>query len=244
MTLVRSTTRYAARRPARKSYKARSPYARTSRYSGAVVVPRSIATGGGFPEKMITTLRYVETLTLTTTTGTTPGLKVFRLNSAYDPNYTDAGHQPLYFDQLAAIYSCYQVLGSKINAKFAVQSMTDSGTPNGPWLCGISANNDGTFPSDANTLCEQNKTVYKRMSHAEGGPAAAELNLTYVPKRDLGLSGMDDAVGAAINTNPNQTYWGQVWVSNANPASTAYISVTVTVDMKCCFIRQSNIASS
>lgn len=244
MAIYRSASRYGARRPVRKAYKPRARPSRASRYSGVVTVPRTISTGGGFPEKMITTLRYVETLTLTTTTGTTPGLKIFRLNSAYDPNYSDAGHQPLYYDQLAAIYSRYQVLGSKINAKFAVQSMTDAGAPNGPWLCGISANNDGTFSSDANTLCEQNKTVFKRMTHAEGGPAAAELTLTYVPKRDLGLDGMDDAVGAAINTNPNQTYWGQVWVSNANPVSTAYVSVTVTVDLKCCFIRQSNIAGS
>jgi len=244
MAIYPRTSRYAASRPARKSYKARTPYARTSRYSGAVTVPRTISSGGGFPEKMITTLRYVETLTLSTTTGTTPGFKIFRLNSAYDPNYTDTGHQPLYYDQLAAIYGRYQVLGSKINAKFAVQSMTDAGTPNGPWLCGIAANNDGTFPTDVNTLCEQNKTVYKRMTHAEGGPAAAEVSLSYVPKRDLGLDGMDDAVGAAINTNPNQTYWAEVFVSNSNPASAAYISVTITVDLKCCFIRQANIAGS
>jgi len=243
MALYPRTSRYAARRPARKSYKARTPYARNARSSGVVTVPRTLSTGGGFPEKMITTLRYVETLTLTT--GSTVASKIFRLNSCFDPNYSDTGHQPLYYDQLQAIYGRYQVLGAKMTVQFtALTDATGSGaTTEGPWLCGISANNDGTFPTDTNTLCEQNKTVYQLLQRDDAN-SSVEKMITYVPKRDLGLDGMDDAQGAAVTTNPNQTYWAQAWAFNTNYANGAQVKMLVTIDQRVCFIRQSNIAGS
>lgn len=43
---------------------------------------------------------------------------LFRLNSLYDPEQTDAGHQPYMYDQLTAIYSRYQVYGAKYNLTF------------------------------------------------------------------------------------------------------------------------------
>lgn len=245
MAVYRSASRYGARRPARKAYKSRARPSRASRFSGAVFVPRTLSTGGGFPEKITTTLRYVETFTYAPGANTTPVVKIFRMNSAYDPNYSDAGHQPLYFDQLAAIYGRYQVLSSKLNAKFSAMPTTDTaGVQTGPWLCGVSANNDGTFPSDSNTLCEQSKSVYTLLAPSSGGPACKELNITYVPKRDLGLDAMDDVQGAAISTNPGQTYWSQVWVQNRNAVVGSYVTVTVTMDLKCCFIRLANIAGS
>lgn len=42
------------------------------------------------------------------------GQYTFRGNSCYDPDYTSAGHQPLYFDQYAAIYTKYLVMASSI----------------------------------------------------------------------------------------------------------------------------------
>lgn len=53
-------------------------------------------------------LRYVEGIGLDTAS-TGYAEKVFRMNSIYDPNFTDAGHQPLFYDQWATIYDRYRV---------------------------------------------------------------------------------------------------------------------------------------
>lgn len=67
-----------------------------------------------FPKQLMNTLSYTELVSVTVTAGT-PGLSyAWVANGLYDPNRTGIGHQPLYFDQLAAIYNHYTVLRSRI----------------------------------------------------------------------------------------------------------------------------------
>lgn len=57
---------------------------------------------------------------------TAPYPYVFRLNSLYDPNETGTGHQPRGYDELAAIYNSYTVLGAKWKVEaVAAQSSDD-----------------------------------------------------------------------------------------------------------------------
>jgi len=64
----------------------------------------------GFPDRLRTNLRYSTVIPV-------PAVAhyeyVFKANSLFDPDLTGVGHQPTYFDQLAAIYSQYCVLGCK-----------------------------------------------------------------------------------------------------------------------------------
>jgi hypothetical protein len=46
---------------------------------------------------------------LTGTVGVAGAEQVFRLSSLYDPDFTNAGHQPYGFDQMAALYRKYLV---------------------------------------------------------------------------------------------------------------------------------------
>lgn len=50
--------------------------------------------------------------------GTYATEQVMRLNSLYDPDFTGAGHQPRYFDQMAAMYRKYIVYGALIELTF------------------------------------------------------------------------------------------------------------------------------
>jgi hypothetical protein len=68
---------------------------------------------GGFPGLVRTTLRYVEQQTLTSTSGVTAFYR-YTGNDAYDPNYTGGGNQPANYDDFAAHYNRYRVLGSTI----------------------------------------------------------------------------------------------------------------------------------
>jgi len=61
-----------------------------------------------FPDRALTKLKYVERISMD------PGALVrhrhlFNASGLYDPNYTGTGHQPMGFDQYAAIYNHYHV---------------------------------------------------------------------------------------------------------------------------------------
>lgn len=64
-----------------------------------------------FPSQLFNTLKYTEAANLTLT----GGFKYvqYSANGMYNPNITGSGHQPMYFDQLMAIYDHYTVLRSR-----------------------------------------------------------------------------------------------------------------------------------
>lgn len=68
----------------------------------------------GFPNSIITKLRYGSLIQLNSTTITPLARHLFRCNSCFDPDFTGVGHQPLYYDSYTAIYDQYVVIGAKI----------------------------------------------------------------------------------------------------------------------------------
>jgi hypothetical protein len=79
-------------------------------------VPRSV----GVPDKQQTVLRYADVIHLSGTAAQ----YTFRANSLFDPDYTSAGHQPLYFDQFTASYQRYRVYSCKIKLHSVNNSQT------------------------------------------------------------------------------------------------------------------------
>ena len=65
-----------------------------------------------FPQQLFNTLTYFDMVSFSVTTGA--GTYGFRANGMFDPDYTSTGHQPLYFDQLSAVYNHWTVLRSRI----------------------------------------------------------------------------------------------------------------------------------
>lgn len=72
--------------------------------------------GLAIPDKMTITHKYCELVNITTAAGGM-GRYQFSANGMYDPNTTGTGHQPMYFDQLSALYNHYVVIGSKIKVR-------------------------------------------------------------------------------------------------------------------------------
>jgi len=64
-----------------------------------------------FPKRFFNTLQYTEAISVTLSGGI--GQYLFSANGLYDPNTSGAGTQPLYFDQLTAIYDHYCVVKAK-----------------------------------------------------------------------------------------------------------------------------------
>lgn len=68
----------------------------------------------GFPDTYRCKLKYIDTYDIATDSTTKLEQYNWRLNSAYDPDFTGIGHQPTYFDELSQIYHKYRVLGAHV----------------------------------------------------------------------------------------------------------------------------------
>jgi len=96
------------------------------------------------PKQLFNTVRYVDWFTFNFTSGL--GTYVFSANSLFDPNTTGTGHQPLVFDQLAALYNHYTVLKSRLKATFNTII---------PFILTIKLDDDATPSSNAPVALEQ-----------------------------------------------------------------------------------------
>lgn len=69
------------------------------------------------PKILFNTLKYCEAVTISTNLSGL-GSYLFTCNGLYDPNTSGTGHQPLYYDQLIALYDHWTVYKSKITIKW------------------------------------------------------------------------------------------------------------------------------
>jgi len=96
---------------------------RGTRTKSAWPKPTMISFGSqiGFPDSLTNVrLKYSDRYPFSLSAA--PAAQVFRANSAFDPDLTGVGHQPDFFDQLAAIYQQYCVTGCL--AKLAVSNLS------------------------------------------------------------------------------------------------------------------------
>lgn len=183
----------------------------------------------GFPDSLRTTLKYHQDIGISSASGAVAG-NTFRANSLYDPDETGTGHQPMYFDQLAAVYGRYQVVASTIRVCFTPVTET-AGTSD--WLFGIVGQSTNGLSSNPNTLCEAGHSCYKVVNGRVGGPNQCTLYLKYTPEACLGVTHKDTDVGALVSTNPDQSYKLIPWGADMSASGTtnAVASVDITFDV-------------
>lgn len=176
----------------------------------------------GFPTKIITILRYVDILPQTSTAGGI-ATTVYRLNGLFDPDVTNVGHQPMYFDNYAQIYQSYRVLGSRLTTKISGASLA---TTQGPWAFGINGSvQSGALSTSTRNRMEQNDGVSTLYNGQQG---VDTLSFAYSPEIKLGRPAGDDTVGAFVSANPSQSYYAHVWFADLNgTTSNAIMSTTI-----------------
>lgn len=230
MAVTRTSSRRFARRPLRRAYKVRamvrSPATRFS--TRGISVPRNVF---GFPREIVTALRYVDTHTIQSSAGSAGG-QVFRLNSVYDPDFTGAGHQPLYYDQFTAVYNKYVVIGATIKVDFSPLSDDTEITTTGPYTVGLTMNNSNNWATNGATLSEQSGSL-TTMVGRDKGTSVRSLTLRFDTKRDMGVSIDDDDVQSVNSSNPNKTQFVYVWCADQNLTSgSVKINSTITYRVK------------
>lgn len=122
----------------------------------------SVPIGLGFPKRMVITHKYCEQLRLDTGAMGTLAVYSWNCNSLYDPNSSGVGHQPLYFDQVAALYDHYVVIGSR--ATFRVAKV--DGTTSAPTTVGVYINDDSSAITPLTTVMEQSQGTHRILTTA------------------------------------------------------------------------------
>jgi len=144
-----------------KTYRKRTTRRKTAKktYRRKRTAPqRQIVTmGNGFPRMLKITHKYHDNYNLVATSGITDSHK-FRCNGMYDPDYTGTGHQPIFFDQMTAIYNHYTVIASKITVTYTPSTATTQ-----PSYVGLYVDDDATTltGADVDALIEQNPSKVK-----------------------------------------------------------------------------------
>lgn len=179
----------------------------------------------GFPNSIITTLRYCDFYGLTSTTGGSTA-QVFRANGIFDPDYTGAGHQPMYRDNWANIYDYYTVLGSKITVTYHSRSSTQG------FIIGCIGTDSPSITSTVTSWMENNNAVSGLLGNVNCQPVT--LSMTYSPEENLGSNAKDDgssmtAVGADPSSGEGQFYFA-ITAATEDGATTASLTAKVQIE--------------
>lgn len=213
---------YARRRNTRGATAARQKKARRSTYSKRRLRRKFRRYGflgtlrGRNPftqDRMSTVLKYNTVIGLNPPIagGTTMGTNVWRfnINSMWDPDYTGLGHQPMYFDNYAALYQKYQVKYAKITATVINHyvNTTDGGTNNVNHTYKLFLYKDAEQTTDMPSNVEQlielggNNIKWRFASPSLTG-ILPKLHLGCAPHRLLNRSFRDDSLQAVTTGNP------------------------------------------
>ncbi len=167
-------------------------------------------------------LMYHDTYQLATSSGIA-GIQLFRANSLFDPDFTNVGHQPMFRDQIAAMYQNYRVL----KAKFTWQAQT-SNTNTG--LISVSAYSS-TPPTVLNEGVEFSRRPPQMLSQYQHCRGSVTIDIATV----LGLESRDYATNSLYNTalgsNASPVAYFQVALDRATLTDTgASVDVTIEFD--------------
>jgi hypothetical protein len=137
----------------------------------------------------------------------------FRLNSLNDPDYTGGGHQPRFFDQLAALYQYYTVVGVTFKVTFVPYSSSV------PIFC--LTYNDGNFSTSPVSMGGATGAINSELDRTTtdvvipGAPAKSRVVKVSLPF----LAGSKETVTEWASNSNN-------WVPVAsNPAQVAFLLV-------------------
>lgn len=212
---------------ARKYYgKKRKAFRKTNK-RGTIV--NTVRMGGQIPlpNRIITKHRYCQTYTLDGTS-TAAASRLFSLNGLYAPD--SGGHQPMGFDQFAALYQNYKVLGAKISATFN----NNSNTPDtGSQFVGIQFHENSSYtPSYITEIAERGRCVYKLLGLCNGGNDVKKLSMKWSGKKWYGSTNFKGGdTSGTISANPAQEFYASVFscadYNGQNPGS---CDVLITID--------------
>ncbi len=206
---------------------------------GSSLVSASLNTLPVAPDRVLTKLRYFESLVLDVALGV--ATYVFRLNSVHDPDFTGTGHQPTGYDQWSSFYQNWRVLRASFHLKLGRDE--DSAVP--------AVINVGVGPAPATTaptylamLLEDPRATWGQISNT--GPGI-DIRGAYDIRTLFGLSRAqfaDVAYQSAVGSNPTNTYYLIIFVELPNGANTVDVSGGILLEYEVEFFNRVNLSPS
>jgi len=184
----------------------RTKYAPRPKRKRTVGVPPQVRLGRqALPKQLMNTVVYCETVQRTMTAGVASQYQ-FSCNGLFDPNITGTGRQPMYFDQLSALYNHYTVLRSRISVTWASNVAYQS-----PLNCTLYIEDDtDSGPSAAADQAAERPTARTKM---------------FVPTAN-GTCVLYNSWDAAKTFGPNPQGNSQlIGTSSANPSEQSYFTI-------------------
>lgn len=226
--------------PRKYAYKKR-PYRRrrrknrytAKRYRGVSAISTPL------PDRLKTTLKYVENVTLNPGLGGIMDTNIWRANSLYDPNYTGVGHQPRGFDQFMGLYTRYEVLGSMI--KITANNRDN----NFAQIISLSLRNDISVPASIQDYQESGNTKWKLLGPETAGGNVKSVMMKINPSKYLGLRSRTASLRGTVGANPSDQAYYHVGVECANTGQDSDpVDVLVEIHYICEFTEPINLSGS
>lgn len=193
----------------------------------------------GFPDRVTTKLVYGDAVDVTVTSSSI-GYTTFRLNSLFDPDYTNTGHQPQWYDSFQTVYRNYRVKGAKISVEFMPKNPEQPGTSViGPYIVGITTSNQTTLSaSSAASLTEDANGATSILQGRDSGRSIVRLSNTYSPLRDLGLQPNDPDLSPVCSSNPSTAFYAHLFAFPLGGNASSVVSMRVKIEFQCEFFNR------
>lgn len=183
-------------------------------------VPRNVF---GFPDRMISYVRYADIVSTTSTVGSLAKY-VFRWNSTFDPDQTSTGHQPLYRDVYAGIYDHYAVISARCRFEAVNPNTTDS------VVCGIITDDDTSQSSSFQTLLEQSHGISELLTPLSGSKSRHMFTDTWDAARILGVDPYtSEEYKTAVGSNPTEESTLTAWSIPQNGTSSLSVQWRIEI---------------
>ena len=226
------------RKTPRRSTKRAKTYRRKSRRTSSL--RRTKFLGNGIPSRVRTKLKYVDNITMTSSSGAL-GTYVWRATSVYDPDYAFGGHQPMYFDQMAALYNHYIVNKAYIVVDFTPYDQLASSS-SVVFLTG----DDGASLTSTTIpgILETRGTKYRHVPiYGENQVYNRRLSMGYNKKKTFG-NYKNSELSASVGASPTEGYYFIMGIRSDDNTTTTSMHCVVTIVYDVTFYELKDIAQS
>ena len=198
-------------------------------------VPRFMR--AAIPPRMYAKLKYVEVATFSCPSISMVNLYQFQ-SSLFDPRASIGGHQPLFFDQYAAMYKSYIVYGIKY--KITLNAAFDYGG-----TCYVVYRTDSTLDSDQQTILEKtNRTVMRGTQ--QNGPFYTKGYVSVASAYGVNrkVISTDDKYKAAVTANPTAMITITPYVIQYHPTLAKDAVAHIEMTYYCEFLDRMDVSAS
>jgi len=200
-------------------------------HKGASLTAIGIRSTPLFPPKVYKWLRYATTSTTVTATSGIPTAYQFRANSAFDPDFTSTGHQPMGFDQMMVSFNHFTVAQARI--RVTARNVGSS-------TCNVALRQDAdsTILTDKDRIMEFGGIVAETLEAKTLYGANKEMSLAVDMGKIQGISRSaltaDTSLRGSSASDPTEITYFQLVVWDA-AGTTSSVIFDVVLDQLCIF---------